>query len=130
MQSPSPRFRSQQFFLRKLDMRRNILPKFIEIVWRHGALPDGLKHGGRKPTETSVAEFRCKSVNLSLEEPKNIKLILFLIHELFRQIAKFPDISHFFNQNDSSLGRRVNAAAHKGLEIQAKSITKPRTHSE
>ena len=29
-------------------------------------------------------EFGYKSVNLSLEELKNIKLILFLIHELFR----------------------------------------------
>ena len=44
---------------------------------------DGYKHGGRIPTETSVTEFSYKSVNLSLEELKNIKIILFLIHELF-----------------------------------------------
>ena len=35
---------------------------------------------GRKPTETSVAEFCYKSVNLSLEELINIKVILFLTH--------------------------------------------------
>ena len=42
---------------------------------RHvGAHPDGHQHGGRKPTETSVTEFCYKSVNLSLEELKNIKI--------------------------------------------------------
>ena len=40
---------------------------------------NGFQHGGRKPTETSVTEFCYKSVNLSLEELKNIKVILFLI---------------------------------------------------
>ena len=43
----------------------------------------GHQHGGRKPTETSVTEFY-KSVNLSLEELRNINIILFLIQELFR----------------------------------------------
>ena len=59
----------------KRDMRRNFLPKFIEICMetpcpgRHaGAHPYGLQNGGRKPTETSVTEFCYKSVNLSLEE--------------------------------------------------------------
>ena len=42
------------------------------------------QHGGRKPSKTSVTEFWYKSVNLSLEELINIKIILFLIHELFR----------------------------------------------
>ena len=40
---------------------------------------------------------------------------------------KIPEISHFFNLGDSSLGRQVNAAARKSLEIQGYSITKPRT---
>ena len=40
--------------------------------------------GGRKPTETSVTEFCYKSVNLFFEKLINIKVILFLIHELFR----------------------------------------------
>ena len=52
---------------------------------RHaGAHLDGHQHGGRKPTKTSVTEFWYKSVNLFLEELINIKVILFLIHELFR----------------------------------------------
>ena len=60
---------------------------------RHvGAHLDGHQHGGRKPTETSVTEFCYKSVNLSLEELKNIKIILFLIQEPV-QIVKFPEIS-------------------------------------
>ena len=43
-----------------------------------------LQHGGRKPTETSVTEFCNKSVNLFFENLINIKVILFLIRELFR----------------------------------------------
>ena len=57
-----------------------------------GAHLDGHQHGGRKPTETSVTEFCYKGVNLSLEELKNIKIILFLKQESV-QIAKFPEIS-------------------------------------
>ena len=49
-----------------------------------GAHLDELQHGGRKPTETSVTEFLYKSVNLFFEKLTNIKVILFLIHELFR----------------------------------------------
>ena len=49
------------------------------FVWRRhaGAHADGFQHGGRKPTETSVTEFRYKIVNLLLEELINIKVILF-----------------------------------------------------
>ena len=75
-------------------IRRSVCSKFIEIcMGRHvGAHPDGHQLGGRKPTETSVTEFCYKSVNLSLEELKNIKIILFPIQEPV-QIAKFPEIS-------------------------------------
>ena len=61
-------------------------PNLWRFVWRRhaGAHPDGHQHGGRKPTETSVTEFCYKSVNLLLEELINIKVILFLILELFR----------------------------------------------
>ena len=52
----------------------------------------GTNMAARKPTETSVTEFCYKSVNLSLEELKDIKIILFLIQEPV-QIAKFPEIS-------------------------------------
>ena len=75
-------------------IRRSVSSKFIEIcMGRHvGAHPDGHQHGGRKLTETSVTGFCYKSVNLSLEALKNIKIILFLIQEPV-QIAKFPEIS-------------------------------------
>ena len=45
-------------------------------------------------------------------------------------MGKFLEKSHFFNLNDSSLGRHVNAASRKSLEIQAYSVTKPRTNFE
>ena len=85
MQRLSPRVRSQQFLSSKI-CGEIFYPNFKRFVWRRhsGAHPDGHQHGGRKPTETPVTEFCYKSVNLSLEELKNIKIILFLIHELFR----------------------------------------------
>ena len=63
-----------------------LYPDLYRFVWRRhaGAHLDGHQHGGRKPTKTSVTEFWYKSVNLFLEELINIKVILFLIHELFR----------------------------------------------
>ena len=48
----------------KQDMRRNVLFRCIaRFVWRRhvGAHPDGLQHGGRKPTETSVTVFATKT---------------------------------------------------------------------
>ena len=42
------------------------------------------------------------------------------------QKAKFPEKSHFFNLHNNSIGRHVNAASPKSLEIQAYSITKVR----
>ena len=78
---------------------------------RHvGAHPDGHQHGGRKPTETSVAEFCYKSVNLSLEELKNIKIILFLIQEPV-QIANFFRNKSRNKSLVNQLGRHVNAAS-------------------
>ena len=74
MQSPSPRFRSQEYSVYQIS----------EDVFYAGAHLDEHQHGGRKPTKTSVTEFWYKSVNLFLEELINIKVILFLIHELFR----------------------------------------------
>ena len=65
--------------LRILDIRRNVLPKFLEICMETpcGAHPDERQHGGRKPTETSFTEFCYKSVNLLFEELININIILF-----------------------------------------------------
>ena len=72
------RLRLQQFFLSKIcgEMFYQNLQRF---VWRRhaSAHPDGPQHSGRKPTETSVTEFCYKSVNLSLEELKNIEIIVF-----------------------------------------------------
>ena len=67
-------------------IRRSVSPKFIEICMETPCWcpSDGRQHGGQKPTETSVTEFCYKSVNLSLEELKNVKIILFQIQEPFR----------------------------------------------
>ena len=79
---------------------------------------DGQQHGGRKPAETSVTEFCCKNVNLSLEELKNVTIICYSNTSTV-QIAEFPEISHILNQHHSSLARQVNATSRKSLEIQA-----------
>ena len=75
------------------DMRKSFSTKFIEIVWRRhvDAHPDGHQHGGRKPTETSVTKFCYKNVNLSLEELKNNKMILFS-NTTTVQVAKCPEL--------------------------------------
>ena len=101
-------------------IRRSVSSKFIEIcMGRHiCAHPDGHQHGGRKPTEISATEFCYKSVNFSLEELKNIKIILFL-HTRTRSDSQ---ISRNKSRNKSlfnQLGRHANAASRKSLEIQA-----------
>ena len=125
MQRPSPRFRSEKYFVYEVseEMFYPNLQRFVQR--RHaGAHPDGHQHGGRKPTATSVIEFCCKSVNSFFDELINIKVILCNTRTV--QIAKFPDISHFFYLHGSSLSRHVNAALRKSLEIQAYSVSKPR----
>ena len=101
-------------------IRRSVSSKFIEICMeRHvGAHPDGHQHGGRKPTETSVTEFCYRSVNVSLEELKNIKIVIFpnTRTRSDSQISRNKSRNKLlFNQ----LGRHVNAASRKSLEIQA-----------
>ena len=57
MQRPSPRLRPVQFFIYE-TIRRNVIPKFIDVWRRHaGAHPDGQQHGDRKPIKTYVTEF-------------------------------------------------------------------------
>ena len=70
----------------KRDMRRNVLPKFIEICMEKPCWCSSTWAPTWRPEikKTSVTKFCCKSVNLSLEEVKNNKMIPFLIHELFR----------------------------------------------
>ena len=55
MQRPSPRFRSEEYFVYEISEEMF----YMETPWRRhsGAHPDGLQHGGRKPTETSVPDF-------------------------------------------------------------------------
>ena len=107
MQRPSPRFRSQQFFLWKI-CGETFSPNLQRFVWRRhvGAHLDGHQHGGRKPTETSVTEFCDKRVNLSLEELINVTIIVYSNTRTV-QIAEFLEISHFLNQHHSSLARHV-----------------------
>ena len=76
---------------------------------------DGHQHGGRKPAETSVTAFCYKRVNLSLEELKNVTIILYSKTRTI-QIAEFPEVSHLLNQNHMSLARHVNATSCKSLE--------------
>ena len=86
MQRPSPRFRSEEYFVYEIS-EEIFYPTIQRFVWRRhaGAHPDGHQHGGWQPTETSVTDFCYKSVNLFFEELINIiKVILFLIHKLFR----------------------------------------------
>ena len=130
MQRLSPRFRSEQFFLWKICGETSS-PNLQRFVWRRhvGAHLDGHQHGGRKSAETSVTEFCYKGVNLSLEELKNVTMILYSNTRTV-QITEFPEICHLLNQHHSSLARHVNATSRKSLEIQAQSITKPKTHSE
>ena len=86
MQKPSPRFRSEEYFVYEIS-EEMFYPNLQRFVWRRhaGAHPDEHQHGGRKATETSGTEFWYKSVNLFFEELLNFKVILFLIHELFRE---------------------------------------------
>ena len=107
MQRLSRRFRSQQFFLWEI-CGETFSPNLWRFVWRRpaGAHLDGHQHSGRKPTETSVTEFCYKSLNLSLEELKNVTITLCFDTKTV-QIAEFPEISHHLNQQHSSLARHV-----------------------
>ena len=91
-------------------MRKKVFPKCIEICME--------RYGGRKRAETSVTEFFYKIVNLSLEELKNVTIILYSNTRTV-QITRFPEISQFLNQHHSSLARHVNVTSRKSLEIQA-----------
>ena len=121
MQRVSSRFRSQQFFLWKI-CGETFYPNLKRFVWsRHaGTHLDGHQHayGGRKQAETYLTEFCYKSVNLSLEELKNAKIILYSNTRTIH-IAEFSEVSHLLNQHHSSLARHVNTTSHKSLEIQA-----------
>ena len=59
-----------------------------------------------------------KSANLSLEELKNVTIIIYSNTRTV-QIAEFLEISHLLNQQNSSLARHVKVTSRKCLEIQA-----------
>ena len=85
MQTLSLRFRSKQYFAYELSgemFYQNYKDLYGDVMLVPVLM--GTKNGGRKLTETFVTEVFYKSVNISLEELINIKVILFLIHELFR----------------------------------------------
>ena len=71
MQKPSPRFRSGEYFVYEISeemftqIYRDLYGDAIMVLFR---------------MSTNMAEFCYKSVNLSLEELINIRVILFLIH--------------------------------------------------
>ena len=86
MQGLSPRFRSQQFFSCKI-CGETFTQIYIDLYGDAMLVP--IRKGtnmaaGNQQKRASVTEFCYKSVNLSLEELKNIKVIPFLIQELFR----------------------------------------------
>ena len=68
------------------DIRKNVLPKFIQLCMETPCLCpfQGHKYGRRKPTETSVFEFSYLFVNSSLEELVKIKVIFILRQGMFR----------------------------------------------
>ena len=101
-------------------MRRNVFPKFIEICMETPCWcpPRWAPTWRPEPAEKSVAEFCYKTVNLSLEELKNVTITPFSNTRTV-QIVEFPEISHLLNQHNSSLSRHVKATSRKSLEIQA-----------
>ena len=68
------------------DIRKNVLPKFINLCMETPCLCpfQGHKYGRRKPAETSVFEFSYLCVNSSLEELIKIKAIFILRQGMFR----------------------------------------------
>ena len=78
MQRPSPRFRSEEYFVYEI-FEETFYPNLQRFVWRRhaGAHPDEHQQGGRKPTERSVTEFCYKSVNLFFEELITLKYYFF-----------------------------------------------------
>ena len=79
MQRPSPRIRPVQFSYARYPSRDLYGDAMLSI--RMGTN----MAAGNQQKHLLLPEFFNESVNLSIEELINIKVILFLIHELFRQ---------------------------------------------
>ena len=69
-----------------LDIRKNVLPKFVKLCMETPCLwlVQGHKYGRQKPTETSVFEFSYSCVNSPLEELIKVKVIFILTQGMFR----------------------------------------------
>ena len=70
-----------------------------------------------------------KFMNLSLKELKNTKINTFSNTRTV-QIAKFPKISHFFNQPDSSLSCHVPSFSSKRGHVGEKHVLIGRKHDK
>ena len=66
------------------DIRRNVFTQTYRDLYGDAMLMLTCMSSNMAVTETSVTEFCYKSVNLFFEKLINIKLILSLIHELFK----------------------------------------------
>ena len=101
------------------DMLRNVLPKFIVICQTSCWSPPGWPPKWWPKTNINICHWvllqKREFISPGTQEhwnntfPKTWTV----------QVVKFREISHFFNQHNSSLGRHVNAASGKSLEIQA-----------
>ena len=86
IQRPSPRFGSEEYSVSGYPKKcftqiyRDLYgDAMLELIRISSNMADG-----NQQKHLSITEFCYKSVNLPLEEPINIKVILFLILELFR----------------------------------------------
>ena len=72
MQRPSPRFRSEEYFVYEISEDVMLVP-----TWMSTNMADGNQQ------KHLLASFATKTANLFFKELINIKVILFLLHELF-----------------------------------------------
>ena len=112
MQRPSPRFWSKQFSYGRYAEKR--FPQIYRDLYGDAMLVP-IRMGSNM-----AAWNQKKHLSLSFATKGWIYLAINTFSNTWTvQIAKFPEISHLFNEHDCSLGRHVNAASRKSFEIQA-----------
>ena len=119
MQRLSPRFRSQQFFV-YIWYVENFFPEFIEICMEMPCWsPSRWAPTWQPKTNRNICHWvllqKREFISRGFQEHWNNTFP----NTWTVQVVKFREISHFFNQHDSSLGRHVNASSGKSSEIQA-----------
>ena len=82
MQRPSPRFKSERYFICAKCFTQIYRALYENVMLVPIRIGTNVATG--KGIETSVTEFCYESLHLPLQELINIKVMLFLIHELFR----------------------------------------------